>query len=269
MPELPEVESTSKKIEKHLSGFKVKSVHVHWNKTSALVDEKTFHHILKDFRLFSTSRRGKYCNLEFRKKDKASIFVLIHLRMSGRIDIHSPKDELGKHHRMEIVFEKKKILRLHDVRKFARVYLTESPDEIFSKLGPEPLAQNFHAQDLLEILKQTKRTIKTLLLDQKQIAGLGNIYVDESLWESGISPLRPASSLSKKETERLYRSIRRILRKAIELNGTDFGDHVVEAGGFNPRVYGRTHKGCPRCPSKIERIVLAQRGTHFCPSCQS
>jgi formamidopyrimidine-DNA glycosylase len=135
-------------------------------------------------------------------------------------------------------------------------------------LGVEPLSSDFTPQLLGDLLKKRRTAIKRLLLDQSIVAGLGNIYVDESLWLAKIHPLKQANTVSRDQVGRLHEAIRSVLGEAIELLGTDFGDGVVDGGMYVPKVYGREGKGCSRCEGVIVRIVVGQRGTHYCRGCQ-
>jgi formamidopyrimidine-DNA glycosylase len=142
------------------------------------------------------------------------------------------------------------------------------PEEVTGSIGPEPLAADFNLPKFRALVQSRSGVIKPLLLNQTFLAGVGNIYADESLWWARIHPLRKANSLADAEIAALYRSIRKVLRKAIEDQGTDAGDGVIE-GDYEPRVYGREGRPCHRCHQPLRKIVVGQRGTHFCPRCQS
>jgi formamidopyrimidine-DNA glycosylase len=164
-------------------------------------------------------------------------------------------------------------LAFNDSRKFGRIWLVNDIDEVTGKLGPEPLAWDLAPETFAERIRKRKVAIKALLLDQTAVAGVGNIYADESLFRAGIHPLRKSSSLTADELERLYVSLREVLREAIQERGTllrDYRTPYGEDGYFQNhlRVYGRYGKPCPRCGQPIERIRVTQRSTHFCPQCQ-
>jgi formamidopyrimidine-DNA glycosylase len=161
------------------------------------------------------------------------------------------------------------------MRKFGRLVLTEDAGEVLGDLGPEPLAEDFTAERFRRMLAQRRGRIKSLLLNQRFLAGLGNIYVNEALWQARIHPLRAANSLSAVEVERLYGSIRSVLRAAIEAGGTtldngNFKKADGESGAFvsQLQVYDREGELCDCCEAPIERITVGQRGTYFCPCCQ-
>jgi len=166
-------------------------------------------------------------------------------------------------------------LCFYDQRKFGRLRLVDDPAEVLNDLGPEPLADDFTAAQLGEMLTRRRGRIKPLLLNQHFLAGLGNIYSDESLWRAGIHPLRRANTLTPAQVQRLHRAIRDVLRAAIADGGTTLPDATYQRtdgqpGEFGKRlaVYGRAGQPCLRCGTAIERIRVSQRGTHFCPRCQ-
>jgi formamidopyrimidine-DNA glycosylase len=160
-------------------------------------------------------------------------------------------------------------LRFSDTRKFGKVFLVGEVDDVTGALGPEPLEPAFTAKRLGQMLAERKRALKPLLLDQTFIAGLGNIYTDEALHMAGLHPLRRSNSLSPAETRALWLAIRRALRSGIRHNGASI-DWAYRGGGFQHhfRVYDRAGQPCAKCGQPIRRIVVGQRGTHFCPSCQ-
>ncbi len=215
--------------------------------------------------ILSVSRRGKFIRIQ---TDDPSI--LIHLRMSG--DLRCERDDpdtLRKHDRMIFHFSDGTCLIFNDVRKFGRVWVTDEPEKVLIGLGIEPLSEEFTADWLFGKLRGQNRPIKAILLDQGFIAGIGNIYADESLFGAGILPTRPGGSLSPAECGQLRDSIRNTLMSAVDHNGSSF-DWAYKGGHFQNefRVYQRQGQPCPVCGTAVERITLAQRGTHFCPHCQ-
>lgn len=160
-------------------------------------------------------------------------------------------------------------MAFNDARKFGRVWLESDPQAVLGRLGPEPLADDFTAELLYARLHGLKRALKPLLLDQAFIAGLGNIYTDEALHLAGIHPLRSAASVTPAEAQALWGSIRGVLEEGIRRNGASF-DWVYRGGEFQNyfHVYQRTGEPCRRCGAPISRIVVGQRGTHYCPGCQ-
>jgi len=168
-------------------------------------------------------------------------------------------------------------LRFHDTRKFGRLFLTQTPETVLAKIGPEPLEKSFTRKRLRHLLQGKRRQMKPLLLDQTFIAGLGNIYVDEALWSARIHPLRVSSSLTENEISALHKAIRLVLRRGLKNMGTSLGTgkgnfySVAGRKGRNAdelKVFRRNGEACPRCQALIERLNVAQRGTHICPVCQ-
>jgi formamidopyrimidine-DNA glycosylase len=203
--------------------------------------------------------------------------MLLHLRMSGRLHLDSADTPRNKHEHVILGFDDGRQLRFHDTRKFGRLHLLKDPNRILNRLGPEPLASGFTAKTLTDCLKDRKRLLKPLLLDQTFIAGLGNIYVDEALWEAKLHPCRLAAALSTSEIKVLHRTIRRVLKRGLKNLGTTLGTgkgnfySVANRRGRNKdllKVFRRTDLPCPRCDSLIERIIVGQRSTHICPKCQ-
>jgi formamidopyrimidine-DNA glycosylase len=195
--------------------------------------------------------------------------MLVHLKMSGSLKMHTPAVPISKHDRVIFDLDNGQQLRFNDVRKFGRVYWVADPEEITGKHGPEPLDDSFTLKKFRELIATRSGAIKPLLLNQNFLAGVGNIYADESLWSAKIHPLRKVDSLKDAEVAALYRSIRKILNRAIDDQGTDAGDNVIEAGDYTPKVYGREGLPCRRCGTIIHKSWVGQRGTHFCPHCQS
>ncbi len=274
MPELPEVETVVTGLRQAgLAGRHIMSVKVNWRRsiipdTPAALRRKLIGRCIE-----TVKRRAKYICMRLDDGNR----LLVHLRMTGRLLIQDGAPVADRHDRVILGLDDGRALRLHDTRKFARVYLVAGPDAPpLCRLGPEPLAAKFTAECLAAIL-HCHRAIKPLLLDQHRIAGIGNIYADESLWDAGIHPARHADSLSGDEIRRLHRAIRRVLRRAIRAGGTSLGQGHTNftgatqqwgANAANLRVYRRHDQPCPRCKHPIERIVFAQRATHYCAECQ-
>ena len=287
MPELPEVETLVRRLRERLVGHTIEDVTIHWKRTVARPAPKEFARLLCGYTVQAIDRRAKYLVFTFQGVEasaglhkrsalpaKASIpeqrptlFLLIHLRMSGKLEMIDKEAAQGKHDRVVFHLDNGQQLRFNDVRKFGRMWVVIDPEEVTGAIGPEPLAADFNLPKFRALVKSRSGAIKPLLLNQTFLAGVGNIYADESLWLAKIHPLRKADSLSEMEIAALYRAIRKVLRKAIEDEGTDAGDGVIE-GDYEPRVYGREGRPCVRCQQPIQRIVVGQRGTHFCPHCQ-
>jgi formamidopyrimidine-DNA glycosylase len=270
MPELPEVETIVRNLRQGteaspgLVGEIVTSGQVLWERSLAFPSVTEFTSRIRRQRIDAISRRGKYLVLHL---DGATL--LIHLRMSGDLLLERVNDPLLPHHRLILEFQSGRRLAFHDPRKFGRVWLTDHPEMVLGSLGPEPLDEHFGADDLYQRLQQKHRQLKPLLLDQTFLAGVGNIYADEALFLARLHPLSFASSLSKVQATGLWSSIRQVLREGIERNGASI-DWVYRGGDFQNyfRVYQRTAKPCYRCGAAIQRMVIGQRGTHFCPVCQ-
>lgn len=266
MPELPEVESTVRYLRERILGRSITEARVLWHRSAVSRIARPFDKALPGFRIDEVFRRGKFIGL--RSDNRSARFLFIHLRMSGTLDVVSRSLEIAPHDRVVLSLDNGKSIRFNDTRKFGRMYLCNSTEEVVGALGIEPLSDEFQPETLREILNSKKTRIKPLLLDQTAIAGLGNIYVDECLWKARIHPQTPACRVPREKSDRLHAAIKETLTQAIELAGTDFGDGVVEGGMYTPIVYGRERERCPRCDGTIRRLVVAQRGTHICPRCQ-
>lgn len=285
MPELPEVETIVRKLRLGQAvepgfppyptplGQTVTAVWLDWPKAarpSASVLTKT----LPGCRFESIQRRGKYlvfCLSSTAAAASASpLYLLIHLKMSGRLQVLEADFPREKHVHFAFTLDNGYEIRLNDARKFGRVYLVNTIDEVTGHLGPEPLDNTFTLKVLRELIAKKSGGLKALLLDQSFIAGIGNIYADESLWRAKIHPLRRAQSLTDAETAALRRAIRAALSDGIKHGGAAI-DWVYPEGKYQNhfRVYGQTDKPCRRCRTKIERLLVGQRSTHFCPQCQT
>ncbi len=266
MPELPEVEATAQYLSERIVSTTVTSVRVLWERTISVPSVKEFSERLLGAEITRVFRRGKFVVLELRKESTS--FMLIHLRMSGSLDVIASTNELHKHDRLDLLLSTGRSIRFNDTRKFGRAYHYDSLDEIEKKIGIEPLSPLFTPKKLFELLQAHRTKIKPFLLNQSVIAGLGNIYVDEALWESKIHPLTPTNAVPQKKATLLHEAIQRVLGEAITKLGTDFGDNVVHGGMYTPKIYGRAGEKCLRCGKEVIRIVVGQRGTHICKMCQ-
>lgn len=275
MPELPEVQTiVNDLIDAGLQNARIGSVKVDWPRSIAGMLPQEFARQLKGARIQSIRRRAKYIIFDLRGKNGA---LLVHLRMSGRLRLADASGKRDKHEHVSIAFSDGRELRLHDTRKFARLYLCKTAEEITGDLGPEPLGPDFKLAEFGSMLSSRARMLKPLLLDQRFIAGLGNIYVDEALWEAGLHPCRRACTLTPAECKRLFTAIPRVLKRGLLNLGTTLGTgkanffSVAGRRGNNStqlRVFRRTGLACPRCREPIERIIVGQRSTHICRSCQ-
>jgi len=210
------------------------------------------------------SRRAKYLVIHLKNYN-----LLIHLRMSGDLAIRTGKIKPEKHDRLLLYLSDHSYLAFNDTRKFGRVWLTDQPEEILGKLGPEPLEKNFTTQWLFENLHKRKRQLKPLLLDQTFLAGLGNIYTDECLHIAKLHPLALSNTVTQKQAQALREAIRAVLKEGIRRNGASI-DWVYRGGDYQNyfRVYDRASQPCPVCGTKIQKFTVGQRGTHVCPNCQ-
>lgn len=273
MPELPEVETVRRTLVELVSGKTIERVTVTWPKIiKKPVEVEQFKDALVGQVIEEISRRGKF--LIFYTTDFA---LVSHLRMEGRYGLYTPEEEIDKHTHVIFYFTDGTQLRYRDVRKFGTMHLFKKGEELaelpLSQLGPEPFSEEFTVARMERMLAQTNRSIKTVLLDQKLVVGLGNIYVDEALFKAGIHPERSASSLTKKEMKILHHEIIQTLTEAVAKGGSTVRSYVNsqgEIGMFQLElfVYGRNGEACKTCSSELERIVVGGRGTVFCPKCQ-
>ena len=277
MPELPEVETLARRLRGPLVGRTIEDVTIYWKRTVARPAPKEFARVLRGYRVQAIDRRAKYlvftlippASTPRRSAQRASVslFLLIHLKMSGKLSVVDRGVPIAKHDRVVFDLDDGQQLRFNDMRKFGKMWAVIDPAEVTGAIGPEPLAADFDLPKFRALVQSRSGIIKALLLNQTFLAGVGNIYADESLWLAKIHPLRRANSLSDAEIAALYRSIRKVLRRAIEDQGTDAGDGIIE-GDYKPRVYGREGQPCYRCHQPLHKIVVGQRGTHFCAHCQ-
>lgn len=270
MPELPEVETIVRQL-KHghqgappVLGRVIRDVEIHWARHIAEPEPELFQKKVSGNRILNLHRRAKYLVFSLERGT-----MLIHLKMTGDLTVHPDEEPLGKYDHTVFRFDNGWQLRFSDARKFGKIYWLQDPESLLGKLGPEPLEAEFTPGVLREQLEGRYRAIKPLLLEQSFVAGLGNIYADESLHKAGLHPLRPADQLDEQDIKALWKSIRSSLKQGIARHGTSLD--WVYRGGNNQnylRVYGREGEPCPDCGTTIERIVISQRGTHFCPQCQ-
>jgi len=274
MPELPEVETIARKLRPHLIGKMILGADLRWPRTLAFPSAKKFKEQVKGQRIQEVARRAKFFILRL-----SDFSLLIHLRMSGDLSIKESKIRPEKHDRLilrlfsapEIAVEDGHVSNLifNDTRKFGRVWLTAHPEEVLGRLGPEPLSRSFTPEWLHTALHSKHRQLKPLLLDQTFLAGLGNIYTDESLHLAKLNPLTASDSITVAQAEALHRAVRKVLKEGIRRNGASI-DWVYRGGEFQNyfSVYDRAGKPCPVCGTNIVRILVGQRSTHFCPACQ-
>ncbi len=225
---------------------------------------ETFQALLPGQSVQDIGRRAKFLTITLSES-----ILVFHLRMSGDLRMEPSESPLEKHDRMVLDFTSGWRLSFNDTRKFGRVWLVYDTLAIFAALGPEPDDPALTPAKFHEMLRERKRAIKPLLLDQHFLAGLGNIYTDEALFRASIHPLQSSETLDEQDAARLLEAIRFTLASGIESNGASI-DWVYRGGDFQNhfQVYQRSGKPCPRCGQPINKILVGQRGTHFCPNCQ-
>ncbi len=288
MPELPEVETVRLGLNEATCGKAIAEAEVLLSRTVAYPSVERFQEGLRGAHIKTWTRRGKYLLAELGRSpqdnhpsgaDNLAGWLGVHLRMTGQLLWLMDAEPLSKHTRIRLRFENGQELRFNDQRTFGQMWWvppTEDPAAIIAglgRLGPEPLSAEFSTAYLEKVCGKRDRPIKNALLDQTLIAGLGNIYVDESLFLGGIHPARPCRSLTSREIETLHGAIVSIIQKALSEGGTTFSDFRQVTGingnyGSVAWVYRRYGEPCRICATPIEKIRMAGRSCHFCPSCQ-
>jgi len=311
MPELPEVETVASTLRPIIADRAIRRVKVLHSDVVAGLEPGTFEAALSGASFEDVARRGKYLLLKLRSQRGEPLRLVLHLRMTGKLVCVPAGENLLKHTHLRFELDDGSELRFVDPRRFGRAYLLPGrqgaagagagpednaaaaasrgdrasytgcagyggyaePPRGLVELGPEPLGAGFRQADMVRMLAGRRRQIKALLLDQSFLAGLGNIYTDESLFRAGIHPETRACDLTPREGRRLFRSIRRVLREAIGGGGTTIRDYVDGRGRRGEfaaylRVYGHEGEPCPRCGTAIERHNVAGRSTYLCPRCQ-
>ncbi|MBO9316962.1 MAG: bifunctional DNA-formamidopyrimidine glycosylase/DNA-(apurinic or apyrimidinic site) lyase [Chloroflexus sp.] len=271
MPELPEVETVARSLVPQLQGRIIVSLaKLDWPKMIT-PSPSEFAALITGRRIESIGRRAKWLLLTLDR----GWTIAIHLRMSGHLLVTEPAAASEQHVHFALALDNGRYLIFNDQRKFGRVHLLDQQGlaALDQAHGPEPLTDDFTPDTLAQQLQHRRAPIKTLLLDQHLIAGIGNIYANEALWLAGIHPLTPGAALSPEQINHLHRAIRVVLQEAIANQGSSlrnyrdsYGQRGSQQEHFN--VYDRAGKPCPRCQTLIERIVVAQRSTYFCPLCQ-
>ncbi len=275
MPELPEVETVVRELRAAgLVGRRLLGGVVRHAPLVAPLAPGPFLARLQGRRVRSLARRGKYIVLRL----TGGRTLLVHLRMTGQLRLGAPEPSRDPHEHLWLRLDDGRELRYRDTRKFGRWLLTTTPAMVLGRLGPEPLARDLTGRAFAARLAARPRRLKALLLDASFVAGIGNIYADESLWLARLHPRRLAATLSAAEAGRLLSAIRTVLRRAIRNAGTSLGSGRANFkrpnGGHGRhrealRVYGRAGAPCRRCGTPIQRLVVVQRGTHVCPRCQA
>jgi formamidopyrimidine-DNA glycosylase len=272
VPELPEVENVKNTLNQFLPGKVIKEVKIYWNNIIKHPETEEFILRLKGQSFEEVYRRGKFLIFHLNEDSLVS-----HLRMEGKYGLFKREEPADKHTHVIFSFTDGTELRYRDVRKFGTMHLypkgTEENHLPLSSLGVEPLSDSLTAGLMKKLFSKTKRSIKAVLLDQTFIAGLGNIYVDEVLFQAKIHPETPANELSIHKLKKLKKAITNILAEAVKHGGStirSYTNSMGEAGGFQLKlfVYGRKSEPCRICGKEIKRMVVAGRGTHICKNCQ-
>jgi len=272
MPELPEVESIRRTLAKNIQGKTIQDIDILWPSAAISIPDQGFAELLRARVIESFDRRGKYLLITLSQ----GLTMIVHFRMTGRLIYYPQKQPIDKHTHIVFYLEDGE-LHYSDIRKFGRIQLvpTKNVTEVpsLAKLGPEPLDESFAFDSLGQRLSKKKSTIKSALLDQTVIAGLGNIYADEALYRAGILPGRNTQSLKVSEIILLYNAIGEILAEGINARGTSFRDYrdaEGNKGAFQESlmVYGRAGKECKACGKPLTREKIAGRTTVYCLQCQ-
>jgi len=267
MPELPEVETTKIGLAKLLINKTITKVEI-FNPSLRWSIDKSIIKKLSNRTIKSFSRRGKYILFNLNQGH-----LMIHLGMSGKINVVDIDEPLKKHDHFLLHFNKK-VMRYNDPRRFGSIFYLESLDhKLLNSLGVEPLEDSFHENYLFENSRNKTQNVKAFIMDSRIVVGVGNIYACESLYMAGINPKTKANKISKRRYINLTNNIRMVLKKAIKAGGTtlqDFAKVDGKPGYFSQElsVYGRENKNCYSCNGKIERIIQNQRSTFYCPKCQ-
>jgi formamidopyrimidine-DNA glycosylase len=272
MPELPEVEHAARSLGAQILGRTIVAVtKLDWQRMVETPAIEQFLDLLPGRRVLAAGRRAKWIVLTL----DGGWTLALHLRMSGSLTVHGPDAQPDVYTHLVLLLDDGRQVFFHDTRKFGRARLLDSAglSLLDGAHGVEPLSEAFTPQVLAELLGRRRARLKPLLLDQKVIAGIGNIYADEALWNAQIHPLRSSDSLSEDEVARLHSGIRLALLQGLEHGGStlrDYRNGYGESGSnqehFN--VYDRQGQPCQRCGTPIVKITVGQRGTHFCPFCQ-
>jgi formamidopyrimidine-DNA glycosylase len=273
VPELPEVETVRTRLAPDVEGRTIVRAHVDDVRLVRPELPESVAAALTDATIERVERRGKYLLLRLASGET----LAVHLRMTGNLLRRTAGDEAPRFVRAELELDDGSVVAYTDIRRFGTWELLRDlvvADEfIAQRLGPEPFADEFTPAFLYAALHRREAPVKSVLLDQRVVAGLGNIYADEALWAAKIHPEVPASRLRRPDVERLHGAIRAALTAGIEAQGASIRDYRMPDGGRGSAqerfaVYGRTGLPCPRCGTPIRRLVVGQRGTHICPHCQ-
>lgn len=273
MPELPEVETVKRTLNELVNGKKIEHVTVRLARIIQRPDDiQAFANLLAGHTIVKVERRGKFLRIVL-----DGLVLVSHLRMEGRYGLYSNEDPLDKHTHVIFHFTDGTELRYTDVRQFGTMHLFNRGEDLqlppLNKLGQEPLEPSFTPERFKQIVSGKSTKIKSLLLNQEYIVGIGNIYVDEALHRAGIHPEDSAKSLSDQQLDQLHHAIVSTLTEAVNAGGSSVKSYVNgqgESGTYQQQllIYGRKDQPCNTCGTMIEKTVVGGRGTHYCPSCQ-
>ena len=272
MPELPEVETIRADLAARVIGRIITGVDLLWPGCVDRPAPDEFARELPGKQIESTGRRGKYLLFQL----SGGGWLVVHLRMTGRLRLRPAGAERHHHLRAVLQLDGGEELQFEDQRKFGRLSLVPDAaglEEVLARVGPEPLVPGFTREAFRTLLARRRAQLKPLLLDQRFLAGLGNIYVDEALYRAKLHPVRRSDTLTTEEVDALYDGVTDALRQGIRNRGTtlaDYRDAWGTAGRNQERllVFRQEGRPCPRCGTTIQKIRVAQRGTHLCPTCQ-
>lgn len=286
MPELPEVEHVVRALRRAVLGRTIVATEIRLPKLISPISTPVFKRKVKNTRIESIGRRGKYILIELEKggalsdsRANASLVLAVHLRMTGQFRVLTPDDALPPHAHAIFYLDDERRLVFRDQRQFGVMKLVTA-DELsqtkgIEELAPEPFSDDFSLSYLKETLARSRRTLKTLLLDQTRVLGLGNIYAAEALFRAGINPFKISSELSSRRVEKLHQAIRDVLRAAVSGNSArrinlenPSGFSYGEAFGKTWQVYEREGEVCFKCGTRIRRLTHGGRSTYWCPKCQ-
>jgi formamidopyrimidine-DNA glycosylase len=270
MPELPEVETVVRGLRLLLPGRRILGVRL--GKTDFIDDPAALERDLPGYRIAAVERHGKFIALQL-ERDQTRAQLLVHLGMSGQLATRRAEEPLAQHTHVVFALDDGRELRYTDIRRFGRMLLAEDSrgGDVLGKLGDDPLLATY-AQFRARLARR-RAMVKALLLDQRVLSGLGNIYTDESLWRARIHPQRIAAGLKAPELRRLFSAVRKVLSDAIRWRGSSISDYLDAEGQpgeyqHRHRAYDREGKPCYRCRTKIRRAIVAGRSSYFCPRCQ-
>src|SRR3954466_7701930 len=266
MPELPEVETIARGLDKRVAGDVIESVWIGSKPEPLKSSAGEIAKVLEGARISQVRRVGKHIVVDLAKSGQ----WIVHLGMTGQMLVATPDSDLAKHTHLVAKLSSGRELRFVDPRRFGRLSV-HKPENAFAAQGGEPLGVS--EEEFIKLFKGPKTPIKSALLNQKLLSGVGNIYADEALFRAGIRPRRRGTSLTHAELHKLYEALRAVLNESIKAGGTTFSDYVDAEGElgnyqFDLRVYGREGEACVRCTTPIKRIVISGRSAHYCPKCQ-